>query len=1412
MHRLTRVSQASHGAPMKTNLSLACIALLLFSAQVSAQKLPPPGAYGRSNVLLMIDVGNAMIKTTHYFETGYIQGAIRLPSDVAVDSKGNVHVKNNTYLSVYDDPTKRTMQGNWAFAGAGGITKLSPELKPISTYAHNIDNDASKNFLNREDYSKMAVDAFDNTYAVYPAQAGDRDCCGVSAATVRYVNVGSSAGIIKYDSDGLEVASMMITSPTDDVLFETIMGIDVDARGNIWLARKKVDSSWWITKLDASGTLLKEWEAHKGIDCYDAATGAGWGRPGTRTPVVGCGVYGDLTGISVYGGKVYVLQNYRYRYDNDLNSIREHVNLDGAVGALTGDYFDCKLGFPVTVYDDGTGVQLDQWWVSGKDDIEVTANGVYVVGHTSFHLSVGYYPGTRTRDLQRAFTTLNYLWDDPIPGTRYGPDCGGQVGKYSHSGDLLKRFASRKMNCDESTIATPVGLGSDADGNIYVVGEGHSLAVRYPTHVNRSYHFKFLGINEYEGVVKKYSADGEYLGTSLERKTREQNLKCVLKKILAKPEITSSINFGLMVMGEEAKILVEVPQANNVEGEGVDKIRPMLCKLCPHEGAVDNYGRIPRAGHTDHWVTYSQQIVRGGVYCGPCTTTATPKAAFALAKDYYNGSADGFLSPIDPKSCEAHSILLITGKNWVGDVATAINADAETLATTLGVQTHIIGYAVPLGMQYGSSRLAEEGAGAARFDALAKAGGTYPVSPRKVGTQDLQSAIEMLLLQGRKSDFIFTGTTPAISSDAAGDYIYQSTFTLPNTGQWRGKLAKSELDSSTGAVGDLIWEAGDTLNGKSAVDRQIWTSTRGIAAGLNNFATANLSALKALMYDGVTPAPTDDEASKLINFVRGQDSYDENNDSQTTDQRDWKLGDIYHSEMAIVGPPKAIDTELAGDSKTEEYFKLQNGYQAFIDANASRDTIIYVGANDGMLHAFKDSNDDKGEELWGFIPPNVLPKLRSMVSGFEGVTNPIYGVDGSAVVKDIFLSGQWRTVLMAGLGREGYGYFALDVTNPSSPSFLFAFENDPQNEVIRHWASNGTYTQQSYSSVSSGYNYKKLGEALATPTIFLISDGGSQKSVAAIGGGLNNTQDKDYGSAVYLIDIADQGKVSRVIDLPDAAGGFNNSHPAQVTAVTADTTSDANYTPRYKGAMLYSADRESKVFKIDKANMGSSGLLDSTQYFDAGGNDVNQRASFNPVTASIDSADKLWVYFGTGNLDRLQLSLSTIQNRIFGIKDTLFPWFDNSHSTNYSRLKDVTNEGATCPGESDKGWYINLGADEKVSSKIELNKQVLFAPIYKPDITQPCFPGTSTLAELGYSCGNSLRRTELGAGLITGARIFKDKVYLGVSGIPIADSQTEVALDNDFIKKGSIVSGTPIAAAESSSSQEAVLESWRERF
>ena len=142
-------------------------------------------------------------------------------------------------------------------------------------------------------------------------------------------------------------------------------------------------------------------------------------------------------------------------------------------------------------------------------------------------------------------------------------------------------------------------------------------------------------------------------------------------------------------------------------------------------------------------------------------------------------------------------------------------------------------------------------------------------------------------------------------------------------------------------------------------------------------------------------------------------------------------------------------------------------------------------------------------------------------------------------------------------------------------------------------------------------------------------------------------------------------------------------------------------------------------------------------------------------------------------------------------------------------IKNVTGAGATCPSASDDGWYFDLGQDEKVVSKIALDKQILYAPVYKPDIAQPCFPGTSTLYQMGYACGKVLKKTSMGAGLIAGVRIHKDKVYVSISGTP--DNQTEVDLADGFTKKGSIVYGSPPVAANPDGGA-VKIESWRERF
>ena len=111
--------------------------------------------------------------------------------------------------------------------------------------------------------------------------------------------------------------------------------------------------------------------------------------------------------------------------------------------------------------------------------------------------------------------------------------------------------------------------------------------------------------------------------------------------------------------------------------------------------------------------------------------------------------------------------------------------------------------------------------------------------------------------------------------------------------------------------------------------------------------------------------------------------------------------------------------------------------------------MVLAGSNSGILHAFRASD---GEELWGFIPPNLIHKLSTMVTSKANATNPIYGIDGTAAVKDIYFDDtpndgvtnpRWRTILISGLGAGGHGYFALDITDINSPKHLFAIENDP---------------------------------------------------------------------------------------------------------------------------------------------------------------------------------------------------------------------------------------------------------------------------------------------------------------------------------------------------------------------------------
>jgi type IV pilus assembly protein PilY1 len=208
-----------------------------------------------------------------------------------------------------------------------------------------------------------------------------------------------------------------------------------------------------------------------------------------------------------------------------------------------------------------------------------------------------------------------------------------------------------------------------------------------------------------------------------------------------------------------------------------------------------------------------------------------------------------------------------------------------------------------------------------------------------------------------------------------------------------------------------------------------------------------------------------------------------------------RLGDIYHSSPTIVGPP----TDDPGD----------DSYTLFRDSAViiERPQVMYVGSNDGILHAFSvaaypgtsvaltvhpGASYKAGEEMWGFVPPLLLNNLQSQISSHQ------MSMDGTPVVKDVFYSKSgtatatdYHTVLITGMRGGGKAYIALDVTDPVRPKFLWQFtEPDLGNtygqaeivQAVYAWPLGTTPTLRAMAILPGGVGTKGNGPGCNTST------------------------------------------------------------------------------------------------------------------------------------------------------------------------------------------------------------------------------------------------------------------------------------------------------------------------------------------
>ncbi len=297
---------------------------------------------------------------------------------------------------------------------------------------------------------------------------------------------------------------------------------------------------------------------------------------------------------------------------------------------------------------------------------------------------------------------------------------------------------------------------------------------------------------------------------------------------------------------------------------------------------------------------------------------------------------------------------------------------------------------------------------------------------------------------------------------------------------WWGQLTAQLINVSGGLVtfGAVQWDASCVLTGGPCMSMQNspsvgaeGPSSRTILswnpAGGSNGSGVGVSfqwgSLSTAEKNALNPSAASSSTSPRLEYLRGDRSNEVPTTGPTGTQiyrdRTGVLGDIIHSSPAWVGPPNGgvagvgsyanfwTDRLYPSAGSAENTASSTNNYSAFSSQYAGRENVVYVGANDGMLHGFRSGSldssgnlvtttyPDDGYEVLAYMPATVVQQIHSIAATYD-YSNPgyshIFGVDASPATGDLFYGGAWHTWAVGGLGAGGSAIYALDVTDPTT--------------------------------------------------------------------------------------------------------------------------------------------------------------------------------------------------------------------------------------------------------------------------------------------------------------------------------------------------------------------------------------------
>ncbi|WP_136681577.1 PilC/PilY family type IV pilus protein [Neptunomonas sp. XY-337] len=596
--------------------------------------------------------------------------------------------------------------------------------------------------------------------------------------------------------------------------------------------------------------------------------------------------------------------------------------------------------------------------------------------------------------------------------------------------------------------------------------------------------------------------------------------------------------------------------------------------------------------------------------------------------------------------------------------------------------------------------------------------------------QQLTDVLKRALLDISDKSTSATAVAANTGRVQSGSSVYQAKF---HTADWSGDLLSFgvETDKTSPDYGDVLTSGSGPQGAQwSAEDKMPGWNSRRIFTNLGNsgkrfrWGTFN-AAQRTEFFNG---------EQAMLQYLRGRNTSDASFDVSGYRTRTSALADIVNSAPQYKGRPNGrYKDSLEGPD-----------YSSFVAANRNREPMIYVGANDGMLHGF---NANTGVERMAFVPGSLLPRLKELAD--TGYTHR-YFVDATPTVVDAFVNGAWRTVLTGGLGKGAQSVYALDVTNPASFG-----ESDSNAANLFMWE----FTDADDADL--GYVYGR-------PKIVKMQDG---RWYAVFGNGYNNTVSDDHVSGtgnavVYIVDLASKNFIKLNTGVGASADPTGKNRPNGIsTATPVDVDGD------FKADYIYAGDLFGNVWKFDVTGSSTSSWKLGYKLFTAcpsGSCGTTQPITSGISTGFTSDGVGLMVFFGTGKhleIDDNNAAAGGLQS-LYGILDKGAPVSrsnllkqiitsektatftdtkgtdDPADDTTEPRLVRETSDYAMT---NEQGWYLDLkyGAEngERVINAPEVRGDRVFFISTTPG-NDECLPGgVSWIYQLGSKDGKQLQST-----------------------------------------------------------------------